>query len=72
MLPKPLRNIVDRNILYNFIVHHIYGYCHCLLSLLLFTEYVITVYHYIVLLLLLYRPNILGNMDINYFNWINQ
>jgi len=32
--------------------------------------YTIIVYHYIVLLLSLYRLSILGNMDINWFNWI--
>jgi len=60
--------LLDRNTLYSSIVYHIHRYYHCLLSLLLFTVHSIMVYRYTVLLLLLYRPNILGNIDIDCFN----
>ena len=61
--------LLDRNTMYNPIVHRIYGYWYCLLNLLLFTVYMITIYYY-VLLLSLYHPSILGNIEIDYFNWI--
>jgi len=64
--------LLDRNTMYSAIVHRIHGYWYCLLFLLLFTVYTITVYWYTILLLSLslYRPSIVGNMDIDYFNWI--
>ena len=57
--------LLDPYSMYSFTVYHIHGYNYCLLSLLLFTVYTITVYCYTVLLLSLYHPNILGNMNIN-------
>jgi len=56
---------LGRNARYNSI-HRIHGYCYCSLFLLLFTVYTITVTVAVLLLLLsLYRPSILGNMDID-------
>ena len=51
--------LLDRDTLYNPIVHRIHGYCYCSLLLLLFTMYTITVYWYTISLLSLYRPSIL-------------
>jgi len=51
--------LLDRNTLYSSI-HRIYGYCYCSLFISLFTVYTITV-----LLLSLYCPSILSNMDID-------
>jgi len=62
--------LLDRNTMYSPIVHRIYDYWYCLLFLLLFTVYTIIVYWYTVLLLSLYHPSILGNMNIDCFNWI--
>ena len=58
--------LLDRNTKYSPIIYRIHGYCYCLLSLLLFTLYTITVNCYIVPLLSLYRPNVL----VDCFNWI--
>ena len=58
--------LLDCNTVYNFTVYRIYGYCYCLLSLLLFTAYTITVYFYIVLLLSLYHSCNLDNMNIDW------
>jgi len=62
--------LLDCNTMYSPIVYCIHGYWYCLLFLLLFTVYTITVYWYTALLLSLYRPGILGNMGIDWFNWI--
>ena len=56
--------LLDRNTMYSPIAYRIHGYCNCSLLLLLFTVYTITV-HVTVLLLSLYRPSILSNMDID-------
>jgi len=46
-------------------IHRIHGYCYCSPFLLLFVMYKITVIVAVLLLLLsLYSPSILGNMDI--------
>jgi len=55
---------LGHNARYNSI-YRIHEYCS--LFLLLFTVYTITV---TVLLLSLYHLSILGNMDIDHFNWI--
>ena len=57
---------------YSPIVYRIHGYRYCLLSWLLFTVYATTITVTILLLLLsLYHPSILSNMDIDCVKWIN-
>ena len=61
---------LDSNIRYSSI-HHIHGYWYFPLLLLLFTVYTIIATVTVLLLLLSpQRPSILGNMDIDWLNWI--
>jgi len=58
--------LLDRNTMYSTIFQRTHSHWHYLLFLLLFSVYTITNYCYIVLLLSLYHPSNIGNMNINW------